>query len=223
MFDIGADYVGPAEFDCDYTVMTRFLSSDIVSTPFLNYTPGLRTSLTTGEALAMIREPYFSRTYAHFSSHANTPYRLENSPYPAVVRRGNIVFFAHPLDQLYYAHGVRLHRELFKAVLNELNPEPVLAVRGLPSSGRVSFLQQNAQRRYVAHLLYSPALQRGDVKVIEDFPPIPGVVIEVRVPETVKAVRAIPSGEALAFTPHDGAIEVQVPTFTMHTAIVLDY
>jgi len=223
LFDIGADYVGPANFDCDYTVMTRPLSAEIVSTPFLNYTPGLRTKITTGEPLAMIREPYFSRTYAHFSSHANTPYRLEDSPHPAVIRRGNTVFFAHPLDQLYSAHGVRLHRELFKAVVDALNPAPVLAVRGLPSCGRVSLLRQAAQNRYVAHLLYSPALQRGDVKVIEDFLPVPDVLIAVRVPETVKAVRAIPSGEGLDFTLRDGAIEVAVPTFSMHTAIVLDY
>jgi len=72
-------------------------------------------------------------------------------------------------------------------------------------------------------LLYSPALQRGDVKVIEDFLPVPDVLIAVRVPETVKAVRAIPSGEGLDFTLRDGAIEVAVPTFSMHTAIVLDY
>jgi hypothetical protein len=36
-------------------------------------------------------------------------------------------------------------------------------------------------------------------------------------------VRAIPSGETLTFTQRDGAVEVTVPTFTMHTAIVLDY
>lgn len=223
LFDIGADYLGAANFDCDYTVMTRPMSEEIVSTPFLNYTPGVRTKITTGEPLAMIREPYFSRTYAHFSSHANTPYRLEDSPHPAVIRQGNTVFFAHPLDQLYFAHGVRLHRELFKAIVEAQNPEPVLAVRGLPSSGRVSLLKQAGQNRYVAHLLYSPALQRGDVRVIEDFPPIPDVVIEVRVPETVKAIRAIPSDDELTFVQHDGVIEVAVPTFSMHTAIVLDY
>lgn len=223
LFDIGADYVGPANFDCDYTVMKRAMSDDIVSTPFLNYTPGMRTLLTTGEALAMIREPYFSRTYAHFSSHAKTPYRLEDSAHPAVIRHGNIVFFAHPLDRLYYAHGVRLHRELFKAVINELDVQPMLAVRGLPSSGRANLLKQAASERYVAHLLYSPALQRGDVRVIEDFPPIPGVIIGVRVPEKIKTVRAIPSGETLAFVQRDGVVEVDVPTFTMHTAIVLDY
>jgi hypothetical protein len=48
----------------------------------------------------------------------------------------------------------------------------------------VSLLRQADKNRYVAHLLYSPALQRGEVKVIEDFPPIPGVKLAVRVPRT---------------------------------------
>jgi len=221
--DLGADYFGAPEYDCDYTVVQTGLSANIVSSPFLNYSPGLRTKLTTGQPLAMIREPYFSRTYGHYNGHANTPYRLEDSTFPAVVRNGNVLFFAHPLDRLYYANGVRLHRELFKNALDLLGADPVLKVTGLPSSGRVSLLRQNRNNRYVAHLLYSPALQRGDCKVIEDFPSISSVKLEVRVPERVAKVRSIPDGETIAFTYQSGMVQVAVPTFTMHTGVVLDY
>jgi hypothetical protein len=99
----------------------------------------------------------------------------------------------------------------------------VLKVTGLPSSGRVSLLRQADKNRYVAHLLYSPALQRGEVKVIEDFPPIPGVKLAVRVPERVTRVRAIPAGETLTFSQAAGLLTVAVPTFTMHTGIVMEY
>jgi hypothetical protein len=135
----------------------------------------------------------------------------------------NIIFIAHALDRLYSTDGVRLHRELVRNALDLLDPEPALKVTGLPSSGRVSLLHQQAKNRYVAHLLYSPALQRGSVKVIEDFPSTPGVKLEVRVPERVTKVRCIPAGETLAFTQEAGLLKLAVPTFTMHTGIVLEY
>jgi hypothetical protein len=72
-------------------------------------------------------------------------------------------------------------------------------------------------------LLYSPALQRGDCKVIEDFPPISGVTLEARVPERVAGVRTIPSDERLTFTQKSGVLKVAVPTFAMHTGVVLEY
>lgn len=223
LLDVGADYVGASAYTFDYTVVKPALGTGVVSTPFLNYQAGLRTKPTTGQTLAAIREPYFNRTYEHYSSHANTPYQLEDSAFPAVVRHGNLIFFAHALDRLYYTHGVRLHRELLKNALDLLDAAPVLKVTGLPSSGRVSLLRQADQNRYVAHLLYSPALQRGEVKVIEDFPPIPDVKLTVRVPERVTKVRTIPAGQTLAFTQDAGVVTIAVPTFTMHTGIVLEY
>ena len=87
----------------------------------------------------------------------------------------------------------------------------------------MSLLHQQAKKRYVAHLLYSPALQRGSVKVIEDFPSVPGVTLEVRVPERITKARCIPGGQTLAFTQEAGLLKIAVPTFTMHIGIVLEY
>jgi hypothetical protein len=223
LLDVGADYLGASEYDCDYTSVKANFGAHIVSTPFLNYSPGLQAKCTTGQALAVIREPYFSRTYAQYSGHANTPYQLVDSAFPAVVRNGNVVFFAHPLDRLYYANGVRLHRELFKSAIDMVGAEPVLKVMGMPSSGRVSLLHQKAMNRYVAHLLYSPALQRGDCRVIEDFPSISGITLEIHVPERVTKVRMIPDGETLSFTHEKGTVKVAVPTFAMHAGVVLEH
>jgi len=99
----------------------------------------------------------------------------------------------------------------------------VLKVTGLPSSGRVSLLRQEAKNRYVAHLLYSPALQRGDCKVIEDFPAISGVTLEVKVPERATKVRVIPEGGTVSFTQENSTVKVGVPAFAMHTGVVLEY
>jgi len=223
ILNVGADYLGKSPFNFDFTVVEKELGSDVVCTPFLNYEAALRCKPTSGKALAYVREPYFNRTMEKYSGHRATPYQLENSEYPAVVRNGNVIWFAHNLDQMYYTSAVRLHRQLVENAINLLYDKPMLAVNNLPSCGRTSLLKQERENRYVAHLLYAPALQRGEVMVIEDFLPVPGVEIEVIVPEKVKKVYQIPDGKKVNFTRDGDKLIIKVPTFSMHTGIVLEY
>ena len=218
LIDLGVEVIGPSEYQFDYTVVQPQIGAGLVSTPFLNYESGLRSRLTSGEKLAAIREPYFNRTYRHYSGHQNTPFRLEDSDYPGIVRNGNTIFFAHALDRQYYTHAVRLHRDLVQNALTLLGYEPAVSVTGLPSSGRLFVLHQPDERRYVAHLLYSPALQRGEVKVIEDFPTVETARLKVSLPETIIKAFTIPGDDPLMV-----GNEISVPPFTMHTAVVLNY
>jgi hypothetical protein len=218
LIDGGAEVIGPSDYDFDYTVVKPEIGTGLVSTPFLNYESGLRTRLTSGESLAAIREPYFNRTYRHYNGHQNTPFRLEDSAYPAIVRQGNTIFFAHALDRLYYTHAVRLHRDVVLNALNLLGYRPAVSVTGLPSSGRLFVLHQPEKRRYVAHILYSPALQRGEVKVIEDFPTIESARLIVDLEEDVRDAFTIPGRTSI--TPGQ---DLAVPPFKMHTAVVLSY
>jgi hypothetical protein len=223
LIDVGAEYISPAGYDVDYTVITdKGLMRDMVVTPFLNYVPALRTKVTTGKVLATMREPYFSRTNATYSGHLNTPYRLETAPYPAAVQKGNILFFPHALDKMYLANGMKLHRDFFRNAIDFLGGEQTVKVQGMPSAGRISFLHQKEKKRYVAHLLYSPALGRGDVQVIEDFPVIDKAKLTVTVPETVRSITTVPGGETLSVSRSGNNVTVDVPAFSMHTAIVFN-
>jgi hypothetical protein len=223
LIDVGAEYISPAGYDVDYTVITeKGLMKDMVVTPFLNYVPAIRTKVTSGKVLATMREPYFSRTNSTYSGHLNTPYRLETAPYPAAVQKGNILFLPHALDKMYLANGMKLHRDFFRNAIDFLGGEQTVKVEGLPSSGRVSFLHQKDKKRYVAHLLYGPALGRGDVQVIEDFPVIDKAKLTVNIPEVVRSVTAVPGGETLSVSRSGSGVTVEVPAFSMHTAIVFN-
>jgi hypothetical protein len=147
---------------------------------------------------------------------------MQNSQFPAALRKADVIFLAHPLDRLYHASGVRLHRQLLKNALDSLGVKPTLQVSGLPSSGRVSLIEQADKQRFVAHLLYAPALQRGDTKVIEDLPSISDVQLRFRAPSMVKRVRSVPGGSELPFRIENGVVSVAVPEFRMHTAVVMD-
>ncbi len=222
LLDLGADYVGPPAYDVDYTIVTEPLAKDMVVTPFLNYNPAIRTKVTTGKVLASLREPYFSRTNGQYSGHLNTPYRLETASHPAAVQKGSTVFLPHALDRMYLANGMKLHRDFVRNAIDMLGNENVMKVEGLPSAGRISLLHQKDKKRYVAHLLYSPALGRGDVQVIEDFPTIDKVRITLNVPETVRSAVTVPGGETLDVSQSGKSVTVNVPPFAMHTAIVFN-
>ncbi len=170
----------------------------------------------------MHREPYFNRTYGHYCSHQNTPNQLEPAAHPAAIRCGNVIHLAHRLGKLYYQHGARVHRQLFANALHLLYPAPVVETT-LPSAGRVSLMHQPQHRRYVAHLLYAPPLQRGRCLVIEDTPPLYDVPLTVRVPETITVARLVPGDMPLPLKHEDGATSVTVPRVQSHQAVVLEY
>lgn len=223
ILDIGAEYLGEAEYDVDYTVVSDALSKNVVRSPFLNYEPALRVKSGGGtEILARLREPHFSRTLSHFSSHKNTPFKLEDAEYPAVIRNGNIIFFAHNIDKQYKEMGAQIHRDLFYNAFDLLRTKAFVRVK-MPSMGRVNLLHQPKKSRYVVHLLYASPIQRGEVKVIEDMPPLYNIPVTIDLPEKIQRAYLVPSGELMEMNIVDGKVNILLPKLQMHTGIVLEY
>ncbi len=223
LFDVGADFEGQPLYDVDYTVADPSLGTGLIESPVLNYSPALRTSPRQGtQILAHLHEPYFSRTYAHYSSHQNTPYRIERASHPALMQKGNVVFSANPLDRMYDHRAARPHRDLFERALKRVYTDPMLRV-DLPSSGRVSLLHQPDERRYIAHLLYATPHYRGGLELIEDLVTLHDIPVELRVAETITKVTLIPDGTALPLVQEGAVVKVVVPKFRMHCAVVYEY
>ncbi len=195
--DVDAEYIGGPSFDCDYTMVGDAISENVVKTPFLNYNPAYRVKTgATAEVLAGIKEPYFSRTKAHYSSHRNTPNHLEMASHPAVFRSGNIYITTHPLDVMYREHGAQVHREIFNTLLNMVCPEKMVETE-MPSAGRVNLLKFSDKSRYVVHLLYGSPIQRGEAQIIDDLPAIYNTPVELRVDEKIKRAYIVGSNKKL--------------------------
>jgi len=223
LIDIGASYLGKGNYDIDYTLAGDQLKQDIVASPFLNYRSAIRVKPAEGtEVLARIVEPYFSRTLEHYSSHKNTPYKLEEAEHPAVIRKGNVVYLAHDLDKQYFQEGARIHRDLFINSLNLLRQEPMVEVK-MPSMGRINLLKQAHKSRYVLHLLYASPIQRGNVRVVEDLVPLYDIPVTIALEEEVKKAYLVPSGKKLRIKRSGGKMHLSVPELYCHNAIVLEY
>ncbi|MEC8248058.1 MAG: hypothetical protein VX070_01415 [Bacteroidota bacterium] len=221
--DVGGTYLGKASYDVDYTVVSEALSKNVVRSPFLNYIPAIKIKPdSTVNLLASIREPYFSRTKAHYTSHQNTPYNLQPAIHPAIYRDGNIMVVAHPLDKMYLKYGAQIHRELFKNTLDALLTTPMVRAN-LPSSGRLNLLHFPEKNRYVAHLLYAVPIQRGVAQVIDDLVPIYDTTVEIKLKENIKKAYLMPGNIELNTTKSNDKMSVLIPKFTCHTALVLEY
>ena len=148
LLDVGATYLGAANYDVDYVVVGPELGQGLVASPFLNYEAAIRVQPEDdAQILAAIREPYFSRTYARYCSHLNTPYRAGDAAHPGAVRVGNVVFLPHALGRMYHQHGARLHRDLFANALGLIYTSPTIKTE-MPSAGRIPRHSRSTGLRY---------------------------------------------------------------------------
>jgi hypothetical protein len=221
--DIGAQYAGRATYKTDFAVVSSpDLAVNLVASPFLFYEAAERVVPTTGEVLATIREPYFDRTYGHYCGHLNTPYVDATAAHPAAVRKGRVVYLAHPLCRQYNDHGAQIHRDYFLNALRMIDTAPVLDAP-MPSAGRVHLARQNAEHRLVLHLTYASPVQRGEVRVVEDMVPIRDIPVSIRASERIRSVCLEPQGAPLPFRQKDGVVAFAVPEVVCHQMVVMDY
>ena len=89
--DCGAEYIGKAEFDCNYifTGTGNAQKYGLPNAPMLCYQVGEKIKATNGEVIAETINPYFSRTVSRYSGHKNTPHNKEDAKSPSIIKKGN--------------------------------------------------------------------------------------------------------------------------------------
>ncbi len=213
--ELGIEKLGPSTADKDFILCEM----EEVRTPFLSYSSAMRTR-AEGEVLAKVYEPYFNRTNARFCGHKNTPYRETPADYPALVRNGGAVYFAHPVFTAYEKSGSYvLERYIIKGILEVY--DPAVKTAELPSCARVRVRRREADGAVILHVLYAPPVNRGNVCLLPDFPKLHDVAITLRVDGKVKAAVLRPSGEPIPFTCGDGTVTLSLPPFALHTLVEL--
>jgi hypothetical protein len=152
-------------------------------------------------------------------SHQHTP-PAEPAGYPAAIRKGNILYFAHPVFTAYRNKGQQLARDYVWTLISRVYGRLDVEV-GLPSAGRVSLMRQEAQRRHILHLLYATPIARGrGIEVIEDIVPLFDVPVSLKL--KARKVTLVPEGTGLPFTRRKGRIEFTVPRLELHQMITLE-
>ncbi len=222
MSEIGVRHEKPAEYDPNFICgLSEDFSEGIREFHYMMYEGGQYVEARPGsEVHARIGEPYFNRNWEHFCSHGPTPFDSE-SDRPAIVRNGNVIYFAHPIFRLYADQGARVYRQLIHNAICLLRSQPLL-IDDLPSTARVGLLRQEDPERMILHVLNYVAERRTDLDVIEEAQTVVEAELAVRTEYQPEEVYLAPEREPVAFEFADGFTRVNIPRIDGHTMIVFE-
>ena len=192
---------------------------DEFTTPFLSYSSAYKVK-TDGQVIARVYEPFFNRTLRHFCGHKNTPYKLDPADYPALVKRGNLLYFAHPIFEVYDRSGSYVIERYISSAIESVYAKPIVT-RELPSCGRIR-LRESVNDGFLAlHVLYAPPVNRGNVCLLPDFPKLHDVSITLKINRDITSVTSEPDGESICFTQTGETVTLHLPPFQLHKLIIL--
>lgn len=237
VFDLGAEHHGISEYDPDFILPEEDFLPDFVHTPFVMYLKSQRIKVTSGMSLGKVYDPYFNRSYKHFCSHQHTPYKLDDSGFDCGVINGSILYFAHPVFSIYRGYGIVALKEYVTKAVKAFIGKDMQIITNLPSQGRVTLFEQEAQSRYVMHLLYANTISRGGalnlsggnarasyvLEVIEDMNPCCNVAASVKLPRKIKRITLEPQGVELPFEYDGDRVNITLDSFTCHQMLVMHY
>ncbi|MBI1294549.1 beta-galactosidase [bacterium] len=203
----------------DYLRVGDILRKGLWQTDYAMYMRGMQVLANPGtQILGETVSSYFDRTWAHFCSHRQTPSSGEVSG-PAVVRKGNAIYFAHPIFGQYQQNAPRWCKLLLFNALDELLPQPILRHQG-PSTVVATVNEQVEPNRWIVHLLhYIPERRGEEFDVIEDMIPLHDLTLSVVAPQPVTSVRTAPQGEAIQFAEINGRVNFTLTRLEGHQMV----
>jgi hypothetical protein len=212
----GVNCIGEAPYSPDF-IVPGALKNGLPDTGHVMYRRGLQVEPADGASvLSQVEAPYFNRTWRHFCSHRHTPSKGEIS-YPGAVKKGGVIYFAHPIFAQYQNNAPRWCKQLVSNAIDILLTEKLVEVEG-PSSLIVSLNEQPHESRAVLHLLHYIPERRGQAfDIIEDV--IPLYDVNVSVAGEANSVRLVPSGEALDFENAQGRVHFTIPQIEGHAMV----
>ncbi len=220
--DVGAEYLGETDFDCDY-IRTVENNDDLPDAPLLCYYGGHQIQATTGEILTHRITSFFRKSEKNFCDYRHIPYDKEKAPSVSAVKHGNIVYDCHALGTTYGQYGSLYHRHYFLHLLKALDFTPTLEIHGLGSAGRATMIHQPQQKRFCLNMVYAIPTNHGKAEVIEDIFPIYNIHVTLHLPKNVKRAYLPLSGEELELRGTPGSQSVTVPKLQCHTTVVFEY
>lgn len=163
---------------------------------YVLYMQGVQLAPEGAEVLLQARAPYFKREGERFCSHRYTP-SAKGDPYPAVLRSGNVVLFAHPMFRQYRDNAPLWVKRLIANALDLLLPERLVRHDG-PSTLTVQLLDQPQEGRVCAHLLsYIPVRKSATIDLVEERTQARDLTLTLQLPFEIGAATLEPEGLAL--------------------------
>lgn len=202
---------GFSPFTVTYMRLGEGVSRDVPVMDHVMYEKGVRVRAgSKSAALARVVEPYFDRSWRHFTSHNQTPPdRLTD--FAAATISGRAGYIAYPIFSAFAQHGNYPYRLLVRNLIDLLLPDPLLRVDG-PTGLEATVMRQPADGRTIVHLLnYAPERRTPSFDIVEDIVPLPNVSVSLKLAARPRAVYLAPERRPLPFEYAAGRVNVRVP------------
>ena len=212
---------GMSPFVVTYVRFGSAISRGVAATDHVMYERSVRMLPAGGAAvLAKVVEPYFDRSWRHFSSHHQTPPRPEASRWAAVVRKAAVITIAYPIFRLYGTHANLAARSLVENCIRLLLPDRLVETDA-PSTAEITVTRQGSRK--IVHLLYYPADRRtADLDIAEDTVPLRNVPLSLLSERPPRRVYCAPSEQPLIYDYVKGRVRVVVPIVEGHQMVVVE-
>jgi hypothetical protein len=215
---------GLSPFTTTYCRVGKAISDDVPPTDHVMYDRSVRVTPAAGAtALARIVEPYFERSWEHFSSHFQTP-PSKLSRYAAAVSKGRIAYVAYPIFTSFARYGNYPARLLVRNILEQLLPEPLLRLDG-PTTTETTVMRQRGRAggRTIVHLLqYAPERRTETFDVVEDIVPLFNIPLSLKLDRAPKKVYFAPDESPIPFEYLAGRVNLRVPVINGHAMVVFE-
>ena len=226
--ELGVAPHGMSPFKTTYIRFGKELSTDVPPSDHVMYETGVRVTARAGATtLAKVVEPYFDRSWRHFSSHFQTPAN-KVSRFAAAVQKGAVGYISYPIFTAFALHGNAPYRLLVRNLLERLLPEPLLRVQG-PTTTEATVQRQGGPGkqggRTIVHLLqYAPERRTERLDLIEDIVPLFDVPLSLKWQggREPKKVYLAPDQTPVAFEYLAGRVNLRVPEIRGHAMVVFE-
>ncbi|PPK48318.1 beta-galactosidase trimerization domain-containing protein [Clostridium algidicarnis] len=219
----GISYEGESEYYRDFILPNDVIGKDLYKEEYVMYLRGAKTKVNDAKVLMNSIEPYFNREGKTFCSHQHTP-SSGKIGYPAATRKGNVIYFAHPIFKIYRKNCARWCKSIIKDAIEMLLDHKLVNHNG-PSTVITAINRQADYNRDILHVLHYITEKRSeDIYTIEDVIPLYNLEFKLYVGEKqVKAVKMVPELKPIDFTNTDGYIIFNVDKIEGHNMFSIEY
>lgn len=220
---MGVEDCGEAYYAPEFIKPVSAIGEGLPKREHVMYQRGRNVKAVEGtEILEVVTEPYFNRTWHHFSGHLYTA-SSGKTGHPAICRRDNVIYFSHPMFSIYDESAPIWIRTMMDNAIRLLLPERLIEHDG-PHSVELTLMTQKEQNRDIVHVLhYIPERRTPHHDIVEDVIPLYNLNIKVRVDQSVQSITCVPDGETLPFTQEESVVNVCVPVVRGHGMIEIKY
>ncbi|MDR2834234.1 MAG: beta-galactosidase trimerization domain-containing protein [Streptococcaceae bacterium] len=190
----------------------------------------LEVELENAQILGEEIRPMYQRNFQHYFSHFQAPIG-EKSDYPVATQNNEVIYFSHPLFEMYKIHGVQQYKQMVIEALVYLLDGKKIIQTNLPKASDVIVNKKNHEKEILVNLLYYvPERKSLLLDTIEDKVLLKDYEVELDISYllstneiTIDEVKSIVDKQNLEFNYQNGKLKMQIPQIHGYQIIKINY